>query len=156
VLPEAGGCLTVCSALSESKTKSFCSHRWTNSGNEGYVQFRTQKQPKQKELAGMILDKHLTLRKTRMYIKAAADHESMTIFDDFTNLSTCDKDYEKVQKSFDKSIVALRVAMMRLGEVINSMQENWIPPEFLMRHKRMLDAQIDILIKEKMKFNNRL
>jgi hypothetical protein len=35
-------------------------------------------------------------------------------------------------------------------------QENWIPPEFLMQHKRMLDAQIDILIKEKMKFNNRL
>ena len=110
----------------------------------------------QKELAGMILDKYLTLRKTRMYIKAAADHESMTIFDDFTNLSTCDKDYEKVQKFFDKSIVALRVARMRLGEVINSMQENWIPHEFLMQHKRMLDAQIDILIKEKMKFNNRL
>lgn len=110
----------------------------------------------QKQLADMILDKHLSLRKTRMHIKAAADHENMAMPDDFTFISTCDKDHEKVQKSFDKSIVALRVAMMRLGEVINSIQENWIPYELLMQHKRMLDAQIDILIKEKMKFNSRL
>jgi ParB family chromosome partitioning protein len=110
----------------------------------------------QKELAGMILDKHLSLRKTRMYIKAAADHGNMAIPDDFTYISTFDKDHEKVQKSFDKSIVVLRVAMMRLGEVINNIQENWILYEFLMQHKRMLNAQIDILIKEKMKLNRRL
>jgi ParB family chromosome partitioning protein len=110
----------------------------------------------QKELACMILDKHLSLRKTRMYIKAASGHDNMTVPDDFAYISTCDKDHEKVQKSFDKSIVALRVAMMRLGEVINNIQENWMPCEFLMQHKRMLNAQIDILIKEKIKLNRRL
>lgn len=109
----------------------------------------------QKELVRVIQDKHLSLRRTRMYIKAAEDHVNTIIPSDFRNISTCDKDHEKIQKSFDKSIVALRVAMMTLGDVINNIQENWIPYEFLMQHKRMLNVQIDILIREKIKLNSR-
>jgi ParB family chromosome partitioning protein len=46
--------------------------------------------------------------------------------------------------------------MMRLGEVIENIEENWIFYEVLMQHKRMLHGQIDLLISEKMKFKNRI
>ena len=59
----------------------------------------------QKELAGMILDKHLSLRKTRMYIKATADHENMTISDDFTYISTCDKIMKKFRKCLTSQLL---------------------------------------------------
>jgi ParB family chromosome partitioning protein len=57
----------------------------------------------------------------------------------------------KTQKSFDKSIVALRVAMNTLGTIMEYIEDNWIVYEILMQHKNMLHTQIDLLIKEKRK-----
>ncbi len=75
---------------------------------------------------------------------------------DFTNVLNFAKNQERVLKSFDRSIVVLKVAMMRLGEVIENIEENWIFYEILMQHKRMLHKQIDLLISEKMKFKSRI
>jgi ParB family transcriptional regulator, chromosome partitioning protein len=55
------------------------------------------------------------------------------------------------QRSFDKSIVALKMAMNKLGAIIQETEENWIIYEILMQHKNVLHNQIDILIREKMK-----
>lgn len=112
---------------------------------------------KQVELVGTILDKHLSLRKTRMHIKAPAGCDQMrNTENDFTNVLNFAKNQERVLKSFDRSIVVLKVAMMRLGEVIENIEENWIFYEILMQHKRMLHKQIDLLISEKMKFKSRI
>jgi ParB family transcriptional regulator, chromosome partitioning protein len=56
------------------------------------------------------------------------------------------------EKSFDKTITALRMAMNSLRDIINSIEGDWILYEVLMQHKNMLHEQIDILIKEKKKF----
>ena len=61
---------------------------------------------------------------------------------------------EKEQRLFDKSIVALRIAMIRLGEVIEGMHNNWILYEILMEHKNMLHSQIDLLIRQRTKIPN--
>jgi ParB family chromosome partitioning protein len=58
---------------------------------------------------------------------------------------------ELAQRSFDKSIVALKMAMNKLGTIIQEAEENWIVYEMLMQHKNILHNQIDILIREKMK-----
>jgi ParB family chromosome partitioning protein len=58
---------------------------------------------------------------------------------------------QKTQRSFDKSVIALRNAMSKLSNIIEEVQENWIIYEILMQHKNMLHHQIDVLIKEKMK-----
>jgi ParB family chromosome partitioning protein len=58
---------------------------------------------------------------------------------------------KKVQRSFDKSIVALKIATSRLATIIESMEDNWVVYEILMQHKNMLHSQIDLLIKEKKK-----
>ena len=57
----------------------------------------------------------------------------------------------KVQRSFDKTIIAMRIAMNRLGTIMEGLEDNWIVYETLMNHKKVLHAQIDILIKQKRK-----
>src|SRR5215218_1273231 len=56
----------------------------------------------------------------------------------------------KTQKSFDKAIIAIRVAMNKLASVIEDV-DNWTVYEMLLQHKNMLHNQIDILFKEKKK-----
>ena len=56
----------------------------------------------------------------------------------------------KTQKSFDKAIIAIRVAMNNLASVIEDV-DNWTVYEMLLQHKNMLHNQIDILFKEKKK-----
>ena len=58
---------------------------------------------------------------------------------------------ELAHRSFDKSIVTLRMAMSKLCAIIQEAEENWIVYETLMQHKNILHSQIDILIREKMK-----
>jgi ParB family transcriptional regulator, chromosome partitioning protein len=58
---------------------------------------------------------------------------------------------KKIQRSFDKSIIALRVAMNKLSSIIEATEENWIIYEVLMHHKNLLHEQIDLLLKEKNK-----
>jgi ParB family chromosome partitioning protein len=55
-------------------------------------------------------------------------------------------------QSFNKSIVALRIAMNRLGDVIEEEQDNFLICELLMHHSKVLHAQIDNLMKAKRKY----
>jgi ParB family transcriptional regulator, chromosome partitioning protein len=108
---------------------------------------------KQSELAKLAQTCNLSSRKIRELIK---DIKREAIYDYNTNETTLwepkikDMD-EKVRKSFDKSIIALRIAMTRLSSFIEEIEDNWIIYELLLQHKNMLHKQIDLLIKEKMK-----
>lgn len=55
----------------------------------------------------------------------------------------------QAQRAFDKSITALKIAINRIASVIEGVEDNWIIYEILMQHKNMLNAQIDILLKQK-------
>ena len=60
----------------------------------------------------------------------------------------------RIRRSFDKSIIALKIASNKFSEIINGIDENWIIFETLMQQKNSLDAQIDTLLREKRKFRN--
>ena len=60
-------------------------------------------------------------------------------------------DSVKKQRSFDKTIITLRIAMNRIGNIINEVDDDWIIHETLMQHKRRLHEQIDVLIKQRKK-----
>lgn len=63
-------------------------------------------------------------------------------------------DFEKIAiMSLDKSIIAIRIAMKRIAELIEKSEHNWLIYEILMQHRNRLHEQIDILIKEKKKIN---
>ena len=54
----------------------------------------------------------------------------------------------KILKSFDKCIIGLKLAMHKIGKVIED-NEDWIMYEILMQHNAMIHAQIDLLLKKK-------
>jgi ParB family chromosome partitioning protein len=105
----------------------------------------------QSKVAQIIRKRRLSSRQTRGLIK---DLEREPIYD-FNDKYTYEKKFVDVdrmtQKSFDKSILAIRFAIYRLSAIMEYIEDNWIVYEILMQHKNMLHAQIDLLIKEKRK-----
>ncbi len=106
----------------------------------------------QYELANFAQANTLSTRDIREIIK---DIKRNSVYDYSINntlgeISINDID-KKTQRLFDKSIIALRIAMNKLCSIIEETQENWVIYEILMHHKNMLHNEIDLLIKEKMK-----
>jgi ParB family chromosome partitioning protein len=105
----------------------------------------------QSKLAQIIRERRLSSRQTREMVK---DHEDDSVYG-FDEERTSQKKFVDIdritQKSFDKSIVAIRYAMNTLSTILEQIEDNWIVYEILMQHKNMLHAQIDLLIKEKRK-----
>jgi ParB family transcriptional regulator, chromosome partitioning protein len=105
----------------------------------------------QSKLAQIIRERRLSSRQTRKLIK---DHEEDSVYNFDEKLAFQKKfvDVDRMtQKSFDKSILALRYAMNTLSTIMEYVEDNWIVYETLMQHKNMLHTQIDLLIKEKRK-----
>jgi ParB family chromosome partitioning protein len=105
---------------------------------------------RQSELAGMISRRHLSIKQTREILR-----EGHTKSDDAYSLylsSNSDRD-EKTHRIFDKSITALRIAMNRIGTLVESMEDDWVVHEILMYHNNMLHTQIDLLLKHKRRYN---
>jgi ParB family transcriptional regulator, chromosome partitioning protein len=107
---------------------------------------------KQTKLAQIISDRHLSLRKTRKLLEdiddKSCDFEYDNRFSYFNNENSC--------RIFDKSIITLRLAMIKLCELIEAIQDNWVVYELLVQHKNIVHAQIDLLIKEKKKMTHNI
>ncbi|MDQ6863125.1 MAG: ParB/RepB/Spo0J family partition protein [Thermoproteota archaeon] len=107
--------------------------------------FSIEDKTKQSTLASLIADRRLSLRKARELLKAYDENHIAGAHDEYS-------DHLKIaERSFNKSITALRIAMNSISEVINNVEHDWILHEVLLQHKNMIHAQIDILIKEKRK-----
>lgn len=104
----------------------------------------------------MVIDRKLSSRKTRdliknvKYQKIISDDSLSTCFGPIYKDKIIDIDL-KTQRSFDKSITALRIAMNKIANIIEGIEDNWIVYETLIHHKNMLNNQIDLLVKEKKK-----
>jgi ParB family transcriptional regulator, chromosome partitioning protein len=103
---------------------------------------------KQSVLANLIADRRLSLRMTRKLLKDVEEKDR-----DFDSFYKSDYiDHIKIaERSFDKSITAIRIAMNSLSEIISGVEHDWIIQEVLMQHRNMLHTQIDLLLKEKKK-----
>jgi ParB family chromosome partitioning protein len=101
---------------------------------------------RQSELARLISERHLTIKKTRAVLKELS-------IDDPTNIVIARPDeLRRIQRSFDKSIVTFKIAMSGLVSIIENVEDNWVIHELLMQHKNFLHQQIDIMIKERKKY----
>lgn len=106
---------------------------------------------RQSKLAQIIREKRLSSRQARELVKNMEDGSIYDFDEKWTFQKKLVDIDRKTQKSFDKSIVALRVAMNTLSTIMEYIEDNWIVYETLMQHKNMLHTQIDLLIKEKRK-----
>lgn len=105
---------------------------------------------KQQKLASLISEGRLSIKETRGLLKNI-NKESINIC--LEHQSEVGADH--IQKRLDvlnKSIIVLRIAMNRLGTIIETIENDWIFKEILMHHKNVINNQIDLLIKEKRKF----
>ena len=62
----------------------------------------------------------------------------------------------KINRSFDKILTTLKISQSRIGTIIEEVDDNWIIYETLMHHKNVVNNEIDIIIREKKKFNQKL
>ena len=110
---------------------------------------------KQSELAELISKRNLSLRKARHLIKNVNNNFCSSTMNQFFSEARHRDPSDVAQRSFDKSIIALRIAINKLSSIIEDNESNWIVYDTLMQHKNMLNSQIDLLIKQKKKEKSR-
>jgi ParB family chromosome partitioning protein len=107
---------------------------------------------KQSELTQLVSKNRLSSRKVREIVKDLKETSSFYDHDESYLCAAKLVDVDRnARRSFDKTVIALRVALNKIGGIISEIEDNWITYEILMQHKNMLHSQIDLLIKEKRK-----
>lgn len=114
--------------------------------------FVTKDKTRQSAVASLVANRRLSLKKTREILKDLKRKDDDYYMDFDSSYKSEYIDHIKVaERSFDKTITTLKIAMNSLREIITNIEDDWILYEVLMQHKNMIHAQIDILIKEKRK-----
>ena len=103
-------------------------------------------------LTKLIHEKHLSSRTVRKLVKGITSKK--VDIDSFAQFTKID-DYDRLCKSFDKAIIALRISVDRLTTVIEKVEDNWILYNVMVQHKHMLNNQVDLLIKQKIKYKKK-
>ena len=101
-------------------------------------------------LTELIRDENLSSRAVRYLVKAidTKDMNMDTIYDQFNSTN----EYTRLWKSFDKAIIALKIAIKKLATIIEKIEDNWLFYDMMMQHKHLLHNQVDMLIKQKVKY----
>ena len=105
----------------------------------------------QTKIAIVIRNKKLPLRKVRQLVKnnsIVADSDSLSSSLADNPLYTKDR----ILKSIDKSIITLRIAVKKLGGIMEAVEDDWIFYGILLYQRNVLISQIDQLIKQKRKY----
>jgi ParB family chromosome partitioning protein len=112
--------------------------------------FSIKKEDEKSKLAKLIIEKKMTINSVRLMVKEmmmpdidGIDESEMVMNKGYNNIRA---------RSFERTIISLKVAMNRISSIIDDAEDDWILYELLMQHKRRLHDQIDILIKQRKKF----
>jgi ParB family chromosome partitioning protein len=106
----------------------------------------------QTKIAMVIRNKKLPLRKVRELVKnnnsIIADSDSLSL-NSYDNISYSK---DRILKSIDKSIITLRIAVKKMGSIMEGVEDDWILYGILLYQRNALISQIDQLIKQKRKY----
>lgn len=107
---------------------------------------------KRDELARLALKNSWSSRKVRQaarQLKEESVYDREGLFDQVSiRESKVSEIDERTQRAFNKSIISLRLAMKRIADIMESVEDNWIIYELLLQHRNMLHSQIDLMIKQ--------
>lgn len=111
--------------------------------------FSIKKEDEKSKVAKLIIEKHMTINNVRIMVKEL-------MMPDIDNSDESEIVMNKVDdniraRSFERTIISLKIAMNRIVSIIDDAEDDWILYEMLMQHKRRLHEQIDILIKQRKK-----
>jgi ParB family transcriptional regulator, chromosome partitioning protein len=105
---------------------------------------------KQSELAEIIVNKQLSSKDVRHIVKDIKNQPDFATSNvEYDHHDRYKQDTRKIERSLNKSILILRIAMSRIGEIIDEYEDNWFVHESLLEEKNVIHNQIDILLKKK-------
>jgi ParB family chromosome partitioning protein len=107
---------------------------------------------KQSELANLVAQRHLSLRGVRELI--GGENQNNYSCEIAPRYQDREERIRKIERAFDKSITALKITLNRMSMIISDIEDdNWAITQILLQHKNMINNQINILLKEKRKYN---
>ena len=109
---------------------------------------------KQCELAVIIKENDLSLRDTRRLMRNCLNGNKNSTPENqkfMEELMSHSYDDYNVRKYFDKLIVSLRLVLRDTSTLIDEAENSWILREILLQHRNMINAQVDLLIRQKKK-----
>ena len=112
--------------------------------------FSIKNEDEKSKLAKLIIEKHMTINSVRIIVKELMMHDIDSSDESEIAMSKVDNNIRS--RSFERTIISLKIAMNRIASIIDDVEDDWILYEMLMQHKRRLHEQIDILIKQRKKF----
>jgi len=125
--------------------------------------FSVKDKDRQSELAKLVRIRHLSSKNVREILKDFEEENNGKNYGDISfNGIICSgtslyheepNHIEVAKKSIEKSILILKIAMGRMGTIIENTENDWILHEMLMQHKNSIHSEINNLIKEKLKYN---
>jgi ParB family chromosome partitioning protein len=101
----------------------------------------------QSKVAKTIVKKKLSSKNTRFLVNDLKSQSELSTFN--TEHHDRYEELRKIERSFAKSILILRIAMNKIGEIIDEHEDNWLVYESLLEEKNALHSQIDLAIKKK-------
>jgi ParB family chromosome partitioning protein len=110
--------------------------------------FKIKDTPRQIRLASQIGKMSLSFRQARKFIESSIDFLG-------AEGNVINGEDEVMVRDLRKCIVVLKIAHRKLSAIIEHTERNWIAYEILMQHKKLLNDQIDIMIKESKKIPKR-
>jgi ParB family chromosome partitioning protein len=102
----------------------------------------------QSRLGQLIKESKFSSRRVHELVKT---YNEMNMHGDIREINTITDLDTKTQRVFDKAILILKLAILKITELIHTTEDIWIIYELMLQHNHMLDEQIDVLIREKKK-----
>ena len=111
--------------------------------------FSIKKEDEKSKIAKLIIEKHMTINNVRIMVKELMMPDIDSSDESEIVMNKVDDNIRA--RSFERTIISLKIAMNRIVSIIDDAEDDWILYEMLMQHKRRLHEQIDILIKQRKK-----
>ena len=110
----------------------------------------------QLEMASDIINNDLTVKDVRRLANALSISDSTESLE-YDSLQDLKENRDlKINRCFDKVLTTLKITQSKIGTIIEEVDNTWIIYEILMQHKNMINNQIDVIIREKKRFNQKL
>ena len=108
------------------------------------------------EMAIEIVNKDLTVKEVRKLANALSISDATESLEYNSLMDSKENRDLKINRCFDKILTTLKITQNRIGTIIEEVDDNWIIYETLMHHKNLINNQIDIMIREQKRFNQKL
>ncbi|MFY9965928.1 MAG: ParB/RepB/Spo0J family partition protein [Nitrososphaeraceae archaeon] len=104
---------------------------------------------KQSDVAKMIVNGKWSSKDTRFVVNTLKDQSELGTVNMKYEFPNRYDEIRRIERSLAKSILILRIAMSRIGQIIDEYEDSWLVYETLMVEKNALHSQIDLALKMK-------